>query len=178
MASQDRKDVLLLEYEKLKEEQITRIDIRDNLIYASIAAAGGAMGFGLTQQGGELLFYVLPIVSFSLGWTYLSNDLKITTIGRYLARAAGELYEPGTFGWEMHHVGFKGRRRRKLYQLAVDIIVFPAAGIFSLAYALTTTEVGRFEWILTGIGFVLSLGLVYEFIRASPLVDADGLNQT
>lgn len=176
MSDPKRIDALLLEYEKLKEEQIARIDLRDNFIYASIAATGGALGFGLTQAEADLVFFVLPIVNFSLGWTYLSNDLKITTIGRYLRRASDELAGPDAFGWEAHHVALSGRRRRKVYQLIVDLAVFPAAGLLGLAYGFGNADFGLLVALLGLVGVVLCLALAFEFIRASPLVDADGLN--
>lgn len=176
MSNPNRMDAALLEYEKLKEEQIARIDLRDNLIYASMAATGGALGFGLSQDGADLVFFVLPIVNFSLGWTYLSNDLKITTIGRYLRRATDQFAGTGTFGWEAHHVELAGRRRRKVYQLIVDLAVFPAAGLLGLAYGFGNAEFGRLVALLGAVGGILCLALAYEFIRASPLVDADGLS--
>lgn len=176
MSDTHRERMLALEYEKLKEEQIVRISTRDNLVYAAIASIGASIGFGWTRPEAQLVFFVLPMVVFALGWTYLSNDLKITTIGRYLKKASSDEFGPDAFGWEAHHLKLKGRRRRKMYQLLVDLGIFPGAGFLSAFYALS---LGDLNWAKTGlsvVGLALSCALAFEFTRSSPLVDADGLN--
>ncbi len=176
MTEPSPEQLLAIEYEKLKEEQIARIGTRDNLIYAAVASVGAAVGFGAANEDARLVLLFLPVVTFALGWTYLSNDLKITTIGRYLGHIAEQQLGSAGFGWESHHVQLAGRTRRKRYQLLVDVSIFPGSGIISVAYAWSLGDLGATKVALMVAGLALSLLLAYEMVRASPLVNADGLN--
>ncbi|GLY53338.1 hypothetical protein [Lentzea sp. NBRC 102530] len=122
--------VLTLEYERLKEEQKTRIGFRDNLVYATLASMAAVVAATLSAKGQANLALLLPPVALLLGWTYLVNDEKISAAGRYIRtelapRLAAHLPE-GTlvFGWESFHRGDRRRRTRKVLQLAVDLGMF------------------------------------------------------
>lgn len=126
--------VLLEEYKALKAEQVSRIGIRDNLIYAMILAVAAVAGG--TPLAGHAVPLLLPPVGIVLGWTYLANDRMITAIGRYLrhelgARLATHAAEP-VFGWEHEAGGDIRRRQRKLIQLGVDAGVFALPGLAAL----------------------------------------------
>ncbi|GHD40551.1 hypothetical protein [Streptomyces galbus] len=132
--------LLLTEYERLKDEQRSRIAFRDNLVYAMLASAAAVLGAALRSgfEAGFLL--LLPPVAILLGWTYLINDQKISAMGQYirgtlaprLAAAAGAGDE--VFGWETAHRGDARRVWRKRMQLAADLIAFvltPSAAILT-----------------------------------------------
>ncbi|MET9717695.1 hypothetical protein ABZZ46_20050 [Streptomyces rochei] len=121
--------VLLAEYDRLKEEQKTRIGFRDNLLYFTIAAV--TVVVALTVQSGQSpLLLSAPAICLILGWTYLVNDEKISTIGCYvrdrLGPRLGELASAhGTvFGWEVYHRNVAGRTMRKRLQTAVDMFTY------------------------------------------------------
>ncbi|CAM5554302.1 hypothetical protein SROCM77S_05061 [Streptomyces rochei] len=121
--------VLLAEYDRLKEEQKTRIGFRDNLLYFTIAAV--TVVVALTVQSGQSpLLLSAPAICLILGWTYLVNDEKISTIGCYirdrLGPRLGELASAhGTvFGWEVYHRDVAGRTMRKRLQTAVDMFTY------------------------------------------------------
>ncbi|KYK15968.1 MULTISPECIES: hypothetical protein [Streptomyces] len=121
--------VLLAEYDSLKEEQKTRIGFRDNLLYFTIAAV--TVVVALTVQSGQSpLLLSAPAICLILGWTYLVNDEKISTIGCYvrdrLGPRLGELVSAhGTvFGWEVYHRDVAGRTMRKRLQTAVDMFTY------------------------------------------------------
>src|SRR5215217_3250792 len=78
------KEVYLIEYQKLKDEQIARIGFRDNLIYATLVAIGAILSFAITNPANYQALLILPLATFVLGWIYLSNDRKISDIGRYI----------------------------------------------------------------------------------------------
>ncbi|MDN3358106.1 hypothetical protein [Actinomadura sp. DC4] len=120
--------LLLTEYQTIKDEQKARIGFRDNLLYVTLAAVAAVIvAAAQAKQPGMLL--ALPPVCVVLGWTYLVNDEKISAIGDYvrtelgprLAAAAGS---SGTaevvFKWETAHRSAARRRSRKLIQCAVD----------------------------------------------------------
>jgi hypothetical protein len=122
--------LLLAEYQSIKEEQRARIGFRDNLLYVTLAAVAGVAAASLEAARATMLL-ALPPVCVVLGWTYLVNDEKISAIGRYvrteLAPRLGELAGPGAeavFGWEAAHRGDARHHSRKAVQCLVDLGAF------------------------------------------------------
>lgn len=121
--------VLLAEYDRLKEEQKTRIGFRDNLLYFTLAAVTAVVALTV-QSGQSRLLLSAPAICLILGWTYLVNDEKISAIGYYvrdqLGPRLGELASAhGTvFGWEVYHRNVAGRTMRKRLQTAVDLFTY------------------------------------------------------
>ena len=106
----DAGKVLLAEYERLKDEQKTRIGFRDNLIYATLASIAAVVAATLSSRGNNALLLLIPPVCLLLGWTYLVNDEKVSAIGRYIRKDLGPrlarrttLTEAEIFGWETAH---------------------------------------------------------------------------
>lgn len=126
--------LLLVEYERLKDEQKTRIGFRDNLIYATLGSMAGVIAATLTPKGSTGLLLLLPPVCLVLGWTYLVNDEKVSAIGRYvrltvaprLAALAGavDAEADAVFGWEVAHRSDPDRLLRKYSQLVIDLGTF------------------------------------------------------
>ncbi|WP_033347998.1 hypothetical protein [Kitasatospora aureofaciens] len=129
--------LLLAEYDRVKDEQKTRIGFRDNLLYVTLAAVITVLiGAAQTHQATVLL--ALPAATSILGWTYLVNDQKISAIGRYvradlgprLAAMAGE--QENLFGWETAHRSDGYRKQRKIIQCVVDLAAFTAVPLAAL----------------------------------------------
>jgi hypothetical protein len=122
--------LLLVEYERLKDEQKTRVTFRDNLIYATLASMAAVIAAALAADGHANLLLLLPPVAVLLGWTYLVNDEKISAIGRYIREelasrlAAQTQGRDPVFRWEQAHRSDARRATRKLLQLAVDLAMF------------------------------------------------------
>ncbi|MFJ5515836.1 hypothetical protein ACIQB4_02100 [Streptomyces griseoluteus] len=121
--------VLLAEYDRLKEEQKTRIGFRDNLLYFTLAAVTAVVA--LTAQCGQTgMLLSAPAICLILGWTYLVNDEKISAIGSYvrdrLGPRLGEIASApdALFGWEAYHRNVAGRTMRKRLQTAVDLYTY------------------------------------------------------
>ncbi len=83
----------------------------------------------------------MPWVCFILSWMYISNDEKVSSIGKYLRTNYSRrmaLYlknseiTPDFLGWEFFHRSDKRRVGRKMLQFAVDSITFVAPGALSL----------------------------------------------
>ncbi|MET7357262.1 hypothetical protein ABZS76_02320 [Streptomyces sp. NPDC005562] len=121
--------VLLAEYDRLKEEQRTRIGFRDNLLYFTLAAITAVVAISV-HSGQSRLLLSAPAICLILGWAYLVNDEKISAIGYYvrdqLGPRLGELSSArGTvFGWEVYHRNVAGRTMRKRFQTAVDLFTY------------------------------------------------------
>jgi chromate transport protein ChrA len=148
----DLMTVLLAEYEQLKTEQAQRIGHRDQLVYATLTAAGAAV-IGAVQAHTTALLLALPPVCALLGWTHLANDDKVSAIGRYLRhdlapRLAGVVGEP-VLGWETSHRDERHRARRKVLQLAANLLTFVLPG----AAAIVAAAVHRpARWLLLTAG--------------------------
>ncbi|MFJ6520146.1 hypothetical protein ACIQJ4_18095 [Streptomyces filamentosus] len=121
--------VLLAEYDRLKEEQKTRIGFRDNLLYFTLAAATAVVAI-TAQSGQSRLLLFVPAICLILGWTYLANDEKISAIGHYVRDQLGPRLKELTsadgavFGWEVYHRDVAGRTVRKRLQSAVDLFTY------------------------------------------------------
>ncbi|WP_446045024.1 hypothetical protein [Streptomyces olivaceus] len=120
--------LLLAEYDRIKEEQKTRIGFRDNLLYFTLAASTAVLA--LTVQSGQArLLLTVPVICVVLGWTYLVNDEKISAVGCYVRDRLGpRLAElsgaDAAFGWETYHRGDASRTTRKRLQTAVDLFTY------------------------------------------------------
>lgn len=124
--------LLVLEYEHIKDEQKSRIGFRDNLLYATLASMAGVVALSIDPETRAALL-LLPPVSLLLGWTYLINDEKISAIGRYIREQIGprlavlQSDREKVFGWESAHRSDPRRTVRKQIQLGVDLIAFCGA---------------------------------------------------
>lgn len=123
--------LLLAEYDRIKEEQKTRIGFRDNLLYFTLAAVTTVLAITVQSTQTQLLLAV-PVVCLVLGWAYLVNDEKISAIGCYIRDQLGpRLAElsgahDGVFGWEIYHRDDASRTTRKRLQTAVDLFTYLA----------------------------------------------------
>lgn len=158
-------DIHLREYEKCKAEQIARIAFRDNLVYVTLAAYGAVIAFAVRDN--HLALLILPWVSIVLGWGYLVNDEKVSGIGRYVrieltnrVAALCNVTKPEElFGWEIAHRSDLRRKRRKLEQLAVDMITFVLSGFAALA-AFWVLDPGS-QYLLKAVVIVEALLLLF-----------------
>ncbi|MGI5378317.1 hypothetical protein ACQEV2_29525 [Streptomyces sp. CA-251387] len=131
--------LLLAEYQSVKDEQKARIGFRDNLLYVTLAAVAAVIAASAQAKQASMLL-ALPPVCVVLGWTYLVNDEKISAIGKYVREDLGPrlaaLAEPSggfqAFGWETAHRGDARRRSRKALQTVVDLTAFCAVPLAAL----------------------------------------------
>ncbi|MFI5493947.1 hypothetical protein [Actinoplanes sp. NPDC051859] len=162
--------LLLVEYERLKDEQKTRIGFRDNLIYATLASMAGVVAATLAPRGNTGVLLLLPPVCVVLGWTYLVNDEKVSALGRYmrltlapkLAELAGASEDDaaGIFGWETAHRSDPDRRLRKVSQLIVDLGTFclPAVSALVVFWVLGPARGDLLAVSVAELLLVLALG--------------------
>jgi hypothetical protein len=156
--------LMTLEYERIKDEQKTRIGFRDNLLYATIAATAAVLTATMSAHSKAYLL-LMPPVSVILGWTYLVNDEKISAIGRYvrmeLAPQLAVLTGDSTpiFGWENAHRNDRRRVSRKYSQLVVDLVTFCVTPTVAIAVFWSSPSVPAMLMVasLAEIAFVGSL---------------------
>ncbi|MFF5769157.1 hypothetical protein ACFY8V_03115 [Streptomyces californicus] len=162
--------VLLAEYDRLKEEQKTRIGFRDNLLYFTLAAVTAVVTVAV-HSGQSRLLLSASAICLILGWTYLVNDEKITAIGCYvrdqLGPRLGELSSArgAVFGWEVYHRNVAGRTMRKRLQTAVDLFTYLILPLVcTIAFWCSTAA--RPLLVLTSVAQTLALAaLSWQFIR-------------
>jgi len=168
-------EIYLKEYEKLKDEQISRIGFRDNLVYVTLVAIGSVISYALSDTDNYFVLLVLPFICFVLGWTYLVNDEKISAIGRYLrTNCTSEIKKMvdesslQMFGWEVTHRSDKRRVSRKILQFIVDEITFVGSGLTALiANWMLMPKIPKEIYFISLIETVLLLILAIEiFIYA------------
>ncbi|MFD3560793.1 hypothetical protein ACFWVU_14105 [Streptomyces sp. NPDC058686] len=162
--------ILLAEYDRLKEEQKTRIGFRDNLLYFTLAAATAVVAI-TAQSGQPQLLLSVPAICLILGWTYLVNDEKISAIGCYvrdrLGPRLGELTSAhgAVFGWEIYHRNVAGRTVRKRLQAVVDLFTYLVLPMVCTT-AFWCSPVVQPLLLLASLGQTLALAVLgWQFLR-------------
>ncbi|MBK7781009.1 MAG: hypothetical protein IPJ58_09645 [Ardenticatenia bacterium] len=146
--SSDDREVYLREYEKLKDEQLSRIGFRDNLIYVTLGVVGGVSSFALSTPRNLAAILVVPWVCFVLGWSYISNDQKVTAIRDYLrgpwrtaVATSSSLQMCRILMWEDESISNHQRSNRMGMQLFTDIATFIMPGLVAVVtYAFSSHD--------------------------------------
>jgi hypothetical protein len=164
--------LLLAEYQSVKDEQRARIGFRDNLLYVTLAVVAAVIAAAAQAERPSMLL-ALPPVCVVLGWTYLVNDQKISAIGEYVRVKLGprlaELAQPGggfeAFGWETAHRGDALRRSRKAAQLLVDLLAFCAVPLSALVLFWAEAESGALLVVLSVVEALAVAALAWQVVR-------------
>lgn len=165
---------LFKEFEKLKDEQQKRIEFRDHMIYLTLAAIGTVFSFSIEKADFNSALLVLPFIILVLGWTYLTNDLKITTIGKYIQCILIPKLEDAdkndklTLGntWEDFFKKDVSRKSRKRIQLCVDLLIFCVSGLLSiLAFFVLHQHRSFYHYIVAGCEILVIGYLIWLFFK-------------
>lgn len=137
------KDCYLLEFEKLKDEQIGRLTYRDTLFYFTMTIIGGALAIACSDKdlhAFEILL-VVPYCIFIAGVAHITCDRRIEDIGIYirdeLRPAIAESSDPEkVFAWErfFRHASFQAGR--KMLQFVANEMLYALSGGAALFYFL------------------------------------------
>ncbi|RZJ92427.1 MAG: hypothetical protein EOO20_01865 [Chryseobacterium sp.] len=167
---------LMAEYEKLKDEQHKRIEFRDQMIYLTLVATGAVFSFSIEKTALNTALLVLPFVCTVMGWTYFTNDVKITKIGKYIRTVLITRLESISetevidlsFSWEFYTIGDKHRKKRKLVQLLIDLGIFILPGISSIAiFPFIHSEINVAHILFSEFEVIGLIGLSAAFIWLS-----------
>lgn len=144
--SEQTTKVLLNEYSMLKAEQNLRIAMRDHLLYAQLGTIGAIAYFALSKADHQIAMLAVPWPSIVLGWTYFSNDRKISQIRDYVAlhlapaiSAQVESLDP-PFKWETVHRAVIGSKWSKRLQLLIDLLCFVGTPVLSIGCFFVSSE--------------------------------------
>ena len=169
---------LIKEYEKLKDEQRTRIDFRDKMTFITLGSIGGVFSFVIQKPEYFTALLVLPFVCIVLGWTYLTNDDKISEIGTYCKEVLIPKLENLDIesslsilpSWEDFHRNVIKRKEKKVIQLIIDLGLFCVSAIVSLVVFFCLGKNFSYPYIiLASAEGLLVFYLAYQFIFHSPL---------
>ncbi|WP_405589194.1 hypothetical protein [Streptomyces sp. NBC_01092] len=170
--------LLLAEYQSVKEEQKARIGFRDNLLYVTLAVVAAVIAAAAQAKQPSMLL-ALPPVCVVLGWTYLVNDEKISAIGHYvreelgprLAQLASSDGSFATFGWEAYHRTDTRRRSRKAIQAGIDLTAFCAVPMAALVVFWASGDGGGLLVGLSALEASAVVGLAVQvlvYVRPAP----------
>ncbi|MEV2198026.1 hypothetical protein AB0I02_44670 [Streptomyces phaeochromogenes] len=162
--------LLLVEYQSVKDEQKARIGFRDNLLYVTLAVVA-AVAAASAQAGQASMLLALPPVCVVLGWTYLVNDEKISAIGAYvrgdLAPRLADLAQierSAAFGWEAAHRADTRRTSRKAIQCGVDLLAFCVVPLAGLVVYWAGGQVGWGLLVLSALEALVVVGLAVQVV--------------
>ncbi|MGQ4382962.1 hypothetical protein [Streptomyces sp. SAS_270] len=155
--------LLLAEYQSVKDEQKARIGFRDNLLYVTLAVVAAVVAAAAQAEQTSMLL-ALPPVCVVLGWTYLVNDEKISAIGTYVRsdlapRLAGLAQTEVAFRWETAHRGDRRRASRKVIQCGIDLLAFCVVPLAGLAVYWGGGQVGAGLLALSIVEALAAVGL-------------------
>ncbi|MFH9087402.1 hypothetical protein [Streptomyces sp. NPDC017673] len=172
MAAEDVTEsrLLLAEYDRIKEEQKTRIGFRDNLLYFTLAAVTAILAIAV-QSGQAQLLLAVPVVCLVLGWTYLVNDEKISAVGCYIRDQLGPRLAElsgahgAVFGWETYHRDDASRTTRKRLQNVMDLLTYVALPMICVTSFWCSPAV-RPALVAVSLAQTLSLAVLgWQFLR-------------
>jgi hypothetical protein len=134
--------VFLTEFVKLKDEQISRASLRDNLFNITIVLIGGGITIAFSRPPQSLgLLLLLPIVGFVAGMSHVASDRRISKIGSYFreklaSKVAAEESLPAdqVFEWETYIRNDRARVSRKILQFVTNMLLYFGSGAFAVTW--------------------------------------------
>lgn len=135
------RDIHIAEFEKLKDEQISRAAHRDRLFHLTLILIGGGGSFALATREATPLLLLLPYIAFIAGMSHVACDRRISAIGSYfrevlapkLAATVG-VESSEIFAWEDYITKDSKRYVRKWLQLFTNLLLYVGTGLVALAY--------------------------------------------
>ncbi|MGW2034567.1 hypothetical protein [Streptomyces argyrophylli] len=172
--------LLLTEYQAVKDEQKTRIGFRDNLLYVTLTVVAAVIA-AAAQAKQPAMLLALPPVCVVLGWTYLVNDQKISAIGAYVRgdlgprlAALAQAESGEVFRWEAAHRGDSRRVSRKVTQCVVDLLAFCVVPLSALVVYWAGGDVSAGLAVVSLVEAVAVVGLGVSVVRYAVPFGAGG----
>lgn len=132
-------DVHLKEFEKLKDEQVSREAHRDRLFHLTIILIGGGitLAFSKSEQSMGILL-LIPVVAFIAGMSHIACDRRISSIGAYFRDRLAPMIAKDrnvpreqVFGWEDYIRSDSHRSSRKRLQLLSNLLLYVGSGLWA-----------------------------------------------
>jgi hypothetical protein len=165
------KDLRKSEYEKIKEEQLERIKIRNNIFLFHIGATGAIMTHILSNDGKVLEYLVIPWICIIFAFLSYREDIMTEEIKLTILKQYGRLLI-----WDSSRKRDKDedrivkiRQSRKKYNSWLEFGIFFIPSIFSFGAVLgkyynfmKSLFIGGFNWVYFGvfIGLLFNIAIL------------------
>jgi hypothetical protein len=117
-----------LEYQTLRAEVISRIEVRSQITFGVVTVAGVLYSFGLSNPA---VAFVYPIIALFLAASWTQNDISIKLIGKYI-RDNVEEDDPG-LQWETWRAAYAANSTEIS---GLRLTNLSAIGIFTITQAV------------------------------------------
>lgn len=118
-----------LEYQKLRDEIVSRIETRSQTILGVVTLAGILYAFGIENQNPAVVF-MYPIISLFLAASWSQNDISIKLLGKYI-RDEIEPQMPG-IRWQ----AWRKANSKSTTVYGIRLTSLSAAGVFIITQAV------------------------------------------
>lgn len=165
-------ELLIAEYNSLREEINKRIELEYQLIYLSLSTFGVIIGIGL-QNHSSLLITLYPILSIFINLTWVNSDISVKLIASYIKNRIELKFGEDNIGWE-HYIG--SRRSFILSSLSVSS-TFIGTSLIAILVGLYLAKFDAIEimlFIISGMSLICSIILQvwYFFYRRQSITDS------
>lgn len=155
-SSERKNNEYLAEYNSLRSEIVTRIGIRNSIVFGTLTFAGVLLSLGLQTP---MLAVIYTIISMLLAAAWVQSDVMISEIGRYIRNRIEK--ESVGLNWETFR---QECRLREVKSAKIrPSVVFSTSGIFistqmvALFIALSQfLTFNTMDWILCGVAVICS----------------------
>lgn len=151
------------EYNALRDEIMTRIELRNQIMLATLTLAGVMLSFGVSNPS---IAFVFPIIATFLATAWLQHDVRIGELSNYINEHIEDRLPDG-MGWENYRAS---RPRKGTRVFGLRLAVLSAGGVFVVIqivalfigfskFATFTTA----EWLFSAISslfVVLTIGVI------------------
>lgn len=172
----------LLEFDKLKDEQIGRLAYRDNLFYLSMGIIGAIVATYFAYAGARMVLLWLPWAMFIVGVAHLTCERRIQDIGLYIRKHLAPNLAAQTgrkaddfFAWETFFRKSRWHPWRKRLHLFSSVLLYVFSGVAAVTFYVLShdkakvLETGEKLFIVADIAVIIvTFALFVVFARFSP----------
>lgn len=127
MCTEVSKDLLVTEYEKLRDEIHQRVDQRQQLLTYALIGAASFFSVGLQSWASAVTVLCYPVLAFFLACAWSQHDTRIGQINQFLRQVEDTHLHDLAPGWETYRRKTFIKKRSPL----ADSVNFSARGLFA-----------------------------------------------
>ncbi|MFN8598268.1 MAG: hypothetical protein U0559_19060 [Anaerolineae bacterium] len=152
-----------IEYTALRWEILSRIELRNQIMLATLTLAGVMLSFGVNNSS---IAFVFPIIATFLATAWLQHDVRIGELSNYINEHIEDRLPDG-MGWENYRAS---RPRKGTRVFGLRLAVLSAGGVFVViqivALFIGFSKFDTFttaEWIfgiISALFVVLTMGVI------------------
>ena len=147
-----------LEYKSLRDEILTRIRLRQQLIWYTLTVSGVFLGFGLTNPQVSLIY---PVFALFLAFGWAQNDYRIRNVATYIREHLEVCFQ--TPGWETQ-IRYKSKKSGLNSWRFVVLShggTFLVTQLMAIVVGFFPSDKGGLEWSLFIIDLAAMFGVLW-----------------